>query len=160
MDGPGFEFRYGEEIALLKTSKPALYPLRHLLTAFSRVKQPGRAVDHSPAISVEVKNECSYTSAPPVCLHGVDITFLGEFANFRKANVSFVMPVRPNGTTRLPLDEFSLSMRNTAQKCTHFSRELLKGTFMKKCIKMEIILKHPEQCDVNAQMFHLMTRRW
>ena len=37
--------------------------------------------------------------------------FLGVFAKLRKTTVSFVIsahpPVRPQGTTRLPLDEFS-----------------------------------------------------
>ena len=41
--------------------------------------------------------------------------FMGEFAKLRKAIISFVMfvrlsdppPVRPNGTTRLPLGGFS-----------------------------------------------------
>jgi hypothetical protein len=36
------------------------------------IKQPGRDVDHSPPSSSEVKNEWSYTSAPPMCFQGVD----------------------------------------------------------------------------------------
>jgi len=36
-----------------------------------RIKQPGHEADHSPPSSAEVKNACSYTSTPPVCLHGV-----------------------------------------------------------------------------------------
>ena len=36
------------------------------------VKRQGREVDHSPPFGTEVKNEWSYTSTPPVCLHGVD----------------------------------------------------------------------------------------
>jgi hypothetical protein len=32
----------------------------------------GRIVDHSSAPALEVKNEWSYTSAPPTCLHSVD----------------------------------------------------------------------------------------
>jgi hypothetical protein len=35
------------------------------------VKRPGRYIDHSPPGSAEVKNKWNYTSAPPVCLHGV-----------------------------------------------------------------------------------------
>jgi hypothetical protein len=38
------------------------------------------------------------------------ITFLGEFANLRKATIGFVVsvcPSFPHGTTRLPLDGFS-----------------------------------------------------
>jgi hypothetical protein len=36
------------------------------------VKWPGREVDHAPSSSSDIKNEWSYTSAPPVCLQGVD----------------------------------------------------------------------------------------
>jgi hypothetical protein len=35
------------------------------------VKWPGREADHSPPSSAEVKNAWSYTSIPPVHLHGV-----------------------------------------------------------------------------------------
>jgi hypothetical protein len=38
----------------------------------SRVKRPGRDVDHSPPSNAEVKNEWSSTSTAPTCLHGVD----------------------------------------------------------------------------------------
>jgi hypothetical protein len=34
-------------------------------------KQPGRAVNHAPPSSTEVKNEWSCISAPSICLHGV-----------------------------------------------------------------------------------------
>jgi len=37
-----------------------------------RVKQPRREVNHLPPSTVEVKNEWSYTSASPICHHGVD----------------------------------------------------------------------------------------
>jgi hypothetical protein len=36
-----------------------------------RVKRPGRETDHTPPFSAEVKNAWSYTSTPPVRLHGV-----------------------------------------------------------------------------------------
>jgi hypothetical protein len=35
------------------------------------VKRPGREADQSPPSSAEVKNMWSYTSTPPICLHGV-----------------------------------------------------------------------------------------
>jgi len=35
------------------------------------VKQPGHEVDHSPPSNAKVKNVWSYTSAPPVSLHGM-----------------------------------------------------------------------------------------
>jgi hypothetical protein len=42
------------------------------------VNRQGREVHHSPPSTAEVKNEWSYTSTPPVYLHGLDtasITF-------------------------------------------------------------------------------------
>jgi hypothetical protein len=38
------------------------------------------------------------------------ITFLGAFAKLRRATISFVMSVRPHGTTRLPLDGVSWNL--------------------------------------------------
>jgi hypothetical protein len=38
---------------------------------FLGVKRPGRETDHSPPSSAEVKNAWSYTSTPPIRLHGV-----------------------------------------------------------------------------------------
>jgi hypothetical protein len=35
------------------------------------VKRPGRESDHAPPSSAEVKNAWSYTSTPPIRLHGV-----------------------------------------------------------------------------------------
>jgi hypothetical protein len=35
------------------------------------VKWPGHEADHSPPSSAKVKNAWSYTSTPPICLHGV-----------------------------------------------------------------------------------------
>jgi hypothetical protein len=37
----------------------------------SGVKQSGHEADHSSPSNAEIKNVCSYTSAPPVRLHGV-----------------------------------------------------------------------------------------
>lgn len=39
---------------------------------FPGVKRPKREVDHSYPYSPTVKNECSSTSTPPICLHGLD----------------------------------------------------------------------------------------
>jgi len=39
----------------------------------SGVKLPGCEVNHSPSAIAEVKNEWSYTSTPPIWLHGVDM---------------------------------------------------------------------------------------
>jgi len=35
------------------------------------VKRPGRESDHSPPSGAEVNNAWSYTSTPPIGLHGV-----------------------------------------------------------------------------------------
>jgi hypothetical protein len=35
------------------------------------IRRPGREADHSRPSSAEVKNVWSYTSTPPICLHGV-----------------------------------------------------------------------------------------
>jgi hypothetical protein len=35
------------------------------------VKWPEREADHLPTSSAKVKNEWSYTSTPPICLHGM-----------------------------------------------------------------------------------------
>jgi hypothetical protein len=39
---------------------------------FREVKRPERFVDYSRLSNSEVTNEWSYTSAPPLCVHGVD----------------------------------------------------------------------------------------
>jgi hypothetical protein len=39
---------------------------------FPEVKWPEREVNHSSPSSAEIKNEWSYTSAPHICLHGME----------------------------------------------------------------------------------------
>jgi hypothetical protein len=39
---------------------------------FSGAKRPALDVDHSPSSNAEVKSEYSYTSTPPIYIHGVD----------------------------------------------------------------------------------------
>jgi hypothetical protein len=39
--------------------------------SFPGGKAAGREADHSPPSSAKVKNECSYTSAPPILSHVV-----------------------------------------------------------------------------------------
>ena len=41
---------------------------------------------------------------------GRNVEFLGAFAELRKESISFVLSVRPHGTTRLPLDGFSRNL--------------------------------------------------
>jgi hypothetical protein len=49
---------------------PASYPMC-TRGSFLGVKRPGREADHSPPSSADVKNAWSYTSIPPIRLHGV-----------------------------------------------------------------------------------------
>ena len=57
-----------------ETSRPSWGPpspkFSWFCLSFSEVKRPGHDVNHSPLSSNEVKNEWSYTSTPPVHLHG------------------------------------------------------------------------------------------
>jgi hypothetical protein len=63
-----FLFTTGTRTAL-GTIQP---PIQWVLGALSLVvKQLGHEVDHSPPSSAEVKNAWSYTSTPPIRLHGV-----------------------------------------------------------------------------------------
>ena len=73
-----FDSRQKQEIFVFpRTSKPALKPT-HLPTPripgvlSPVVKRPRREANHSPPPGAEAGNEWSYTSAPPICLHGVD----------------------------------------------------------------------------------------
>jgi hypothetical protein len=49
---------------------PASYPMGKGALSLG-VKRPVRDVDHSHSSSAEVKNAWSYTSTPPIRLHGV-----------------------------------------------------------------------------------------
>jgi hypothetical protein len=69
LDDCGFESRQGLGIFLSTTvSRPTLEPTR---VPYPAVKWPGREYDHSPPSRDEVRNAWSYTSTPPVHLHGV-----------------------------------------------------------------------------------------
>jgi hypothetical protein len=51
---------------------PTQPPIQWVRGALSLgIKRPGREADHSPPSSAEVKNTWSFTSTPPMCLHGV-----------------------------------------------------------------------------------------
>ena len=68
---------FGPDIYLFtKISRPALKPNQRPVTwipaVLSQLKQPRRKSYHSPPPSAEVKNEWSYTSTPPIRLHGVE----------------------------------------------------------------------------------------
>jgi hypothetical protein len=77
LDDRGFETRQELGIFLFTTASRTdlgliRYPIQWIPGAlYLGVKLPGREADHSPPSSAEVKNAWSYTSTPPVCLHGV-----------------------------------------------------------------------------------------
>jgi hypothetical protein len=77
LDDGGFESRQGLKIFLFTTaSRPALEttqpPIQWVPGALSLgVEQPEREADQSSPSSSEVKNAWSYTSTPPLYLHGV-----------------------------------------------------------------------------------------
>jgi hypothetical protein len=54
---------------LLGPTQPAIQWVPGALSL--EVKRPGREADHSPPSSAKVKNAWSYTSTPPIRLHGV-----------------------------------------------------------------------------------------
>jgi hypothetical protein len=71
-----FDSRRGLGIFLFTTASrqvlgPTQPPIQWELGALSLgVKRSGREADYSPPSSAEIKNACSYTSTPPVRLHG------------------------------------------------------------------------------------------
>jgi hypothetical protein len=51
---------------------PTQPPIQWVLGSLSPgVKRPRHEADHSPSTSAGVKNAWSYTSTPPICLHGM-----------------------------------------------------------------------------------------
>jgi len=77
----------GENIFLFfKTPRQPMGPPSLLLNghygSLPLVKRPGREFDHSPSSSVEVKNEWSYTSTPPICLMWTEITLLLPYSTY------------------------------------------------------------------------------
>jgi hypothetical protein len=74
---PGFDSRQGLGVFLFTTASrmalgPTQPPIQWVPGALSLgVKQLGHEADHSPPSSAKVKNAWSYTSTPPVRLHGV-----------------------------------------------------------------------------------------
>jgi len=74
---------------------------------FPRVKWLGRQVNHSPTSTVEGNNDRSYTSIPPVCLHGGN----GEYLNFLLCSKSM-----PTTAAAVELDDVNFSVREIPQK--------------------------------------------
>jgi hypothetical protein len=67
-----FEFRQGQRFFSFPKRQDRLLGPRSLLFTAYQCTFPGHDVNHSRPSSAEVKNGWSYTSAPPICLHGVD----------------------------------------------------------------------------------------
>jgi hypothetical protein len=73
----GFDSRQGLRIFLFTTvSRPALGPTQPPIqwvreTLSLGLKRPGRETDHLSPSSADVKSVWSYTSTPPIRLHGV-----------------------------------------------------------------------------------------
>jgi hypothetical protein len=81
VDDQRFESKKGLQIFLFTTmSRPALEstqpPLQWVPGALSlEVKQPGHEADHSALSSAKAKNARNYTSTPPLCLHGIVLSY-------------------------------------------------------------------------------------
>jgi hypothetical protein len=61
------------QVDLFSFSQTKVNRQRHLHNcgSFPGIKQPGCEVNHSPPPSAKDKNQCSYSSTSPVCLHEV-----------------------------------------------------------------------------------------
>jgi hypothetical protein len=75
--GPvGFDSRQRQRFLFATASKPVPGPTQSPIQwvqgdVSPAVKQPGREAYHSPLFRAEVKNTWSYTSTPPIPVHGV-----------------------------------------------------------------------------------------
>jgi hypothetical protein len=73
----GFDSRRGLGIFVFTTASrtalgPTQTPIQCVLGTLSLgIKRPGREADDSLPLMLRSKNEWSYTSTPPICLHGV-----------------------------------------------------------------------------------------
>jgi hypothetical protein len=72
LDGPGIESQWGEIFTPIQTG-PVAHPASYTMGtgSFPGVKRLGHGVDHPPSSSAKVKEKCSYTSTPPLGLHGL-----------------------------------------------------------------------------------------
>jgi hypothetical protein len=82
-------------------AQPASSSMSTGLFFFLGVKRPGHEFDHIPPSAAEVKNEWSYTSAPPVYLHGVDRDNLTLTFTECRSSMSNWVPPLPSKTLNL-----------------------------------------------------------
>jgi len=70
------EYKYGKEVFLFEMFIPSLGPIQspiYWVSGFCPgVKQQGHDADLTPASSVVIKNEWSYSYTLPPCIHVVD----------------------------------------------------------------------------------------
>jgi hypothetical protein len=103
LDDRVFESRHGLGIFLLTTaSRPALWPTQPPIQRTPgaltlKVKQPGREADQPHPSSAGVKNAWSYTSTPPICLHGVMFIYKEKLRDnftftFKEASLAVLPP--------------------------------------------------------------------
>jgi hypothetical protein len=67
------------------------------------LRRPGSEANQCIPSSGHVTNEWSFATTPSMCLQGVDKenSFLGTFAKWKKATISFVMSVRLSAWKKL-----------------------------------------------------------
>ena len=121
LDDPEFVSRQGQDIPSLECPELLWDPPSFLFNgyrgSFPGVRRPG-AWCWLLTSSAEVKNDWNVTVFPRhvfmVWAGAHFLPFLGAFAKFRRATISFVMfvrlSVRPHETTRLPLNGFSWNL--------------------------------------------------
>ena len=78
------------------------------ILVFPGVKLPGCEDDHLPPSGADVKNEWSFTSAPPICLHGVDRDF-----TFRVFLFFFSQPIQESARIETQLRPVAVSLQPT-----------------------------------------------
>jgi hypothetical protein len=73
LDGPGIESRWGVRFSAPVQTGPGAHPASCTMGngTFPGVKRPGRGVDYLPHPAPSLKKEYSYTSTPPLGLHGL-----------------------------------------------------------------------------------------
>ena len=76
LEGVGFEYRYGQKLPFSKRPERLWAPASHLFRGYQVISQEAKRsvseVNRSPPYSAKVKNKWIHTTAPPVCLHGVN----------------------------------------------------------------------------------------